>query len=96
MVNPISPTPAPRPTEQITRTTNVSSFQAPAPSQTQAQPQAKVQSQPQPAAPQQDVVELSQSAQAQLLRQKGMSIPEIAVQLGLQEAQVKAFFPLSE
>jgi hypothetical protein len=42
-----------------------------------------------------DTVELSQAAQAQLLRQQGQSIPEIAMQLGLDIKTVTAFFPQS-
>jgi hypothetical protein len=41
-------------------------------------------------------VELSQQAQAQLLRQQGMGIPQIALQLRLDVKTVTSFFPLSE
>ena len=43
--------------------------------------------------PKPDVVELSYSAQAKLLRQQGYSIPEIAMQLKLDVKTVNGFFP---
>ena len=42
-----------------------------------------------------DFIELSQAAQAQLLRQQGQSIPQIAMQLGLDVKTVTSFFPQS-
>ena len=73
------------------------SFQAPpkvqAPSRAQAQaPQAPapIKDQPQPRS---DTIELSQAAQARLLRLQGMSIPEIAQQLRLDITTVNGFFP---
>ena len=43
--------------------------------------------------PKTDTVELSQQAQAQLLRQQGISIPQIALQLKLDVKTVTSFFP---
>jgi hypothetical protein len=42
--------------------------------------------------PKTDVVELSLSAQAKLLKQQGMSIAQIAIQLGLDVETVSGFF----
>jgi hypothetical protein len=42
-----------------------------------------------------DVVQLSFSAQAQLLRQQGMTLPQIALRLGLDISTVTSFFPQS-
>jgi hypothetical protein len=43
-----------------------------------------------------DTVELSQQAQARLLREQGMGIPQIAMQLRLDVKTVTSFFPLSQ
>ena len=106
MVNPISSngpslqkieTPVP-----AQSTTSIRSLQdQPSTRSTQPAPTApsapKQSSQPaqQPAGAKPDVVELSFSAQAQLLRQKGMTIPQIALQLGLDVTTVTSFFPQS-
>ncbi len=42
-----------------------------------------------------DTVELSYAAHAQLLRQQGLSIPEIALKLGQDVKTVSGYFPLS-
>jgi hypothetical protein len=44
-------------------------------------------------APRGDTVELSQAAQARLLRLQGMSIPDIALRLRLDITIVNSFFP---
>jgi hypothetical protein len=61
----------------------------------QAAPAASQQSSQAKPAAKPDVVDLSFSAQAQLLRQKGMSIAQIALQLGLDVTTVTSFFPQS-
>ena len=43
-----------------------------------------------------DTVQLSDEAQARALRQNGMSIPDIALQLRLDIKTVTGFFPLSK
>jgi DNA-binding NarL/FixJ family response regulator len=40
-----------------------------------------------------DVVELSHSTQAKLLKQQGFDVPEIALKLGLDVKTVSTFFP---
>jgi hypothetical protein len=40
-----------------------------------------------------DVVQLSDSAQAKLLKQHGLDIAQIAIKLGLDEKTVSTFFP---
>ncbi len=42
-----------------------------------------------------DTVELSYAAHAQLLRQQGLSIPDIAMKLGQDVKTVTSYFPLS-
>lgn len=103
MVNPISPNnPSLQNATVVTPSTNsIRSLESqPAPRSAQqsapAAPSAPKQSAPpQPASAKPDVVELSFSAQAQLLRQKGMTIPQIALQLGLDVTTVTSFFPQS-
>jgi hypothetical protein len=86
MVNPISSNNTP-----VNKTVAADLTPAKASAQTQsAQVKAPVQT---PKA--EDVVQLSYSAQAQALRQKGMSIPQIALQLRLDVRTVTSFFPQS-
>jgi hypothetical protein len=59
-----------------------------------AAPQAAVQAKAE-AAPKSDTVQLSNEAQARSLRQQGLSIPEIAIQLRLDIKTVTGFFPQS-
>ena len=40
-----------------------------------------------------DVVEISHSAQAKVLKQEGLTIPQIAIKLGLDVKTVTTFFP---
>ena len=44
-------------------------------------------------APKADVVEISHSAQAKVLKQEGLTIPQIAIKLGLDVKTVTTFFP---
>jgi len=44
-------------------------------------------------APRVDVVEISHSAQAKVLKQEGLTIPQIAIKLGLDVKTVTTFFP---
>ncbi len=46
----------------------------------------------QAAAPKKDTVELSQPAQARLLKQQGFTIPQIALQMKLDVKTVRGFF----
>ena len=59
-----------------------------------AAPQAAVGAKPDLA--KSDTVQLSNEAQARSLRQSGLSIPEIALQLRLDIKTVNGFFPLSK
>jgi len=44
-------------------------------------------------APNADVVEISHSAQAKVLKQEGLTIPQIAIKLGLDVKTVTTYFP---
>jgi DNA-binding NarL/FixJ family response regulator len=67
-----------------------------APSQASTKPPAQAEATPVKAdLAKSDTVELSQEAQAQLLRQQGISIPQIALQLKLDVKTVTSFFPQS-
>lgn len=89
MVNPISPS---GPSVDSINTTSKIQTSAQMPATSSVQPPA---AQPQAEGSKSDVVELSYSAQAQLLRQKGMSIEQIALQLRLDVSIVTSFFPQS-
>jgi hypothetical protein len=99
MVDPIQSGNVPSTPKPVTAAPVQASSQ-PAVRQTSQQPlQAPAQQPPQPLAQdkvvprQADTIEISNAAQARSLRQQGVSVPEIALQLRLDVQTVNGFFP---
>jgi len=78
------------------RSNSVPAGNVPTPRPVSAKPAAQPEAVPVTTSPaKEDTVELSYAAHAQLLRQQGLSIPEIALKLGQDVKTVTGYFPLS-